>query len=208
MISLAYITLNEEGYVKRSIESAAVIADQIVVVDAMSEDATREICESLGAEVHLEEWRDDFSHARNVAIAHCSEPWILMLDADEHLETECVERIRKGADAAEAEGVVAYQLPRKNHYPEHDADSPYFGPPFYPDLQTRLFRNIDEIYFSGLVHEGVVQSIEMSGVGGIGRIPVTIHHHMFRGDKERHESEKGAYYERLRKLDSAPVSEE
>jgi len=208
VISLAYITLNEERYMKRSIESAAEIADQIVVVDAMSEDSTAEICKSLGAEVYLEEWRDDFSYARNVAVSHCSEPWIFMLDADEHLETECIERIRKAAECGESEGVVAYQLPRKNHYPEHEADSLFFAFPFYPDLQTRLFRNIDEIYFSGRVHEGVVQSIEMSGVGGIGRISVTIHHHMFRGNQERYEPEKNAYYKRLSELDSQSALEE
>jgi glycosyltransferase involved in cell wall biosynthesis len=208
VISLAYITRNEEAYLERSIRSVAEIVDEIIVVDAFSEDRTAEIAESLGATVYEEEWIDDFSHARNIAVSHCSEPWILMFDADEHFEGESIERLRRAADEGDREGIVAFQLPRKNHFPGHDPDSPFFGPPFWPDLQTRLFRRMDEIFFSGRVHEGVVQAIEASGVGGIGRVPVTIHHHLFRGDREKHEASKAQYYRRLAEMDACPEETE
>lgn len=202
MISLAYILLNEEKYIERSILSASDIADEIVVLDGGSEDGTIAICEKLGAKVFLEPWADDFSLARNILKKHCKCEWILMLDADEHLEGERIDLLKIAMDMAAQDDIVAYQMPRKNHYPTHDSDSPFYTSPFYPDFQTRLFANIDDIYFSGRVHEGVMQSIQMSDIGGIGRVPVTIHHHMFRGNKELNENIKAEYYDSLVAMDS------
>jgi glycosyltransferase involved in cell wall biosynthesis len=202
-ISLAYILKNEEAYIERSILSAAPVAFEIVAVDTGSTDSTKMICERLGADIHDLEWTDDFSAARNYAVSKCTGDWILMLDADEHIEGEAISRIPAAIDEANRVGdIVAYQFIRKNHYPSHDFDSPFFTHPFYPDMQTRLFRRMPEIFFSGRVHEGVVQSIEVSSVGGIGRIPVCIHHHMFRGDQERYEREKQAYYDKLSGIES------
>jgi len=201
MITLAYILKNEERYIERSIRSVMDIADEIVVLDTGSDDSTVDICRSLGAKIFTHKWNDDFSEARNAMKSHCGEGWILMLDADEHLEGENIGLIRNAVEIAAADGIVAYQMPRKNHYPDHDSDSPYFKEPFYPDFQTRLFANIDEIFFSGRVHEGVVQSIEASDVGGIGRISPVIHHHMFRGDMEANQTVKEEYYRMLSNMD-------
>jgi glycosyltransferase involved in cell wall biosynthesis len=198
-ISLAYILKNEEKYIERSILSVCRVVDELIVVDTGSTDSTKQICERMGAEIYDFKWIDDFSAARNFLIAKCNRSWILMLDADEHLEGEKTDAIRRAMDMADESGVVAYQMIRKNHYPSHDHDSPYFTSPFYPDMQTRMFKRMEQIFFSGRVHEGVVQSIELSGVGGIGRIPVCIHHHMFRGDQERYEKDKQAYYDKLSK---------
>ena len=195
MISLLYIVMNEERYLERSINSVKGIVDEIVVVDGGSIDSTASIACRLGAKVYLFPWCDDFSVSRNFGLQKCTQPWILSLDADEHLEKEKLELFRKAVDQGERNGIVAYQMPRKNHYPLHESDSPYFAPPFYPDLQARFFRNMKEIHYSGAVHEGVVQTIELSGIGGIGRLPVCIHHHMFRGDKQANERDKSLYYE-------------
>lgn len=199
MISLLYIVMNEERYIERSIRSAMEIPGlgEIVVIDGGSIDSTAFIASSLGAKVFLFEWCDDFSASRDYGIGKCTQPWILTLDADEHLEGEKLELFQKAVDQAGRNGIVAYQMPRKNHYPEHDSDSPYFGPPFFPDLQTRFFQNREEIHYSGAVHEGVVQTIELSGIGGIGRLPVYIHHHLFRGDRDANERPKNFYYESI-----------
>jgi glycosyltransferase involved in cell wall biosynthesis len=202
MISLAYILKNESLYIERSIASARSAAGEIVVLDTGSEDDTVEICEGLGAKVFRCEWEDDFSKARNLLKSHCSGDWILMLDADEHLEGENVALLPEAVSVALENGIVAYQMPRKNHYPLHDSDSPYFMAPFFPDFQTRLFANVDDIYFSGRVHEGVLQSIEMSDIGGVGRVSTTIHHHMFRGDKDFYEKSKEEYYDKLSSMDN------
>ncbi len=197
MISLAYITLNEEKYIARSISSVREIADEIVVLDALSSDKTVEICESLGAKVYSEAWEDDFSKARNKLISYCHQDWILMLDADEHLESENLGLIRDAINSSDRSEIVAWQFPRKNHYPIHEPDSPYYLAPFYPDFQARLFKRTPKIYFSGVVHEGIMQSIEVEECGWVGRLSVNIHHHMFRGDKEKYEDVKQSYYDKL-----------
>jgi len=196
-LSLAYILLNEEQYIERSILSVREICDEIVVVDGGSTDSTVSICESFGAKVVHHPWNHDFSESKNAMIRACSGDWILNLDADEHLETEEIGTILKALETIDRKCLdwcVAFRLPRKNHYPSHDADSPYFSSPFFPDFQVRLFRNRPEIFFSGSVHEGIVQSIEVGEVGQIGTLTCFLHHHMFRGNKEKFESEKGQYY--------------
>jgi len=199
MISVLYIVMNEERYIERSINSIkeAPGVEEIVVVDGGSIDSTALIASRFGAKIFYFEWQHDFSVSRNFGIGKCSQPWIFSLDADEHVEGENLKLFQKAVDQADINGIVAYQLPRKNHYPLHESGSPYFGPPFYPDLQTRLFKNMEGIRYSGAIHEGVVQTIEVSGIGGIGRLPVCIHHHLFRGDKEANERDKRLYYESI-----------
>jgi len=197
MISLAYITKNEEKYIERSIKSARSIADEIIVLDAFSEDNTITICKNLDAKIHQEEWKDDFSYSRNKLISMCNEDWILMLDADEHLEGENLDLIKHAISNSLINNIVGWQLPRKNHYPSHDHDSPYYDYPFFPDLQLRLFKKDPKIFFTGKVHEGVQQAIEVGNVGEIGRVSVFIHHHMFRGDKDIFESKKEEYYKKI-----------
>jgi len=199
MISLAYILRNEEKYIARSINSVKSICEEIIVIDAHSSDKTRKICKKLSCKIYLKKWINDFSVARNYMISKCSQPWILTLDADEHLEEENLGIILEAIKISEKNNIVAWSFPRKNHYPIHESESPYYGPPFYPDFQTRLFKNCKEIFYSGKIHEGVVQSIESSRIGDIGRLSVTIHHHMFRGNQAKYEEEKAEYYESIHK---------
>ena len=46
-VSAVIITFNEERNIRRCISSLADVVDEIVVVDSLSTDRTREICESL-----------------------------------------------------------------------------------------------------------------------------------------------------------------
>lgn len=197
MISAAYITHNEAKYIARSINSIKELAGEIIVVDHHSDDDTALICNGLGAIVIPFEWKHDFSRSRNFAKTKCSGDWLICLDADEHFEGENMELVRRAVECSESQGIVAWSFIRKNHYPIHDSDSPFFGPPFYPDFQVRLFRNLENIFYSGAVHEGVSQSITEGNVGIIGRLSVCIHHHMFRGDKEAFEDQKGRYYKMI-----------
>ena len=77
------IVRDEERNLERCIESARASVDEIVVVDTGSSDATPEIARQLGARVGRFAWRDDFSAARNAALALAEAPWRLVLDADE-----------------------------------------------------------------------------------------------------------------------------
>jgi len=82
-LALVMIVRDEERSLERCLESARAWVDEIVVVDTGSSDATPEIARRLGARVASFAWCDDFSAARNAALALALAPWRLVLDADE-----------------------------------------------------------------------------------------------------------------------------
>ena len=86
-VSLCMIVRDAEETVGRAIKSALAVVDEVVVVDTGSADNTRLIVEGYGARVVEHTWNDDFSAARNASIGAAYGDWILILDADEVLET-------------------------------------------------------------------------------------------------------------------------
>ena len=66
---------------------------QIVIVDSMSTDRTREIAESTGAKVIQFKWEGGYPKKRNWMLLNYpfETPWVLFVDADEHL-TEAFRR--------------------------------------------------------------------------------------------------------------------
>jgi glycosyltransferase involved in cell wall biosynthesis len=54
-LSVIIITKNEAVNIRACIESVA-WADEIIVVDSGSSDATVEICRELGAQVYVHDW--------------------------------------------------------------------------------------------------------------------------------------------------------
>lgn len=84
-LSVAVITLDEESNLPRCLASVAGLAAEIVVVDSHSRDRTREIAESFGARVLERDWPGHVEQ-KNVALAACTQPWVLSLDADEALD--------------------------------------------------------------------------------------------------------------------------
>jgi glycosyltransferase involved in cell wall biosynthesis len=85
-IAATLIVRNEARCIARCLESARPWVDRIVVVDTGSTDGTPEIARAAGAEVHRLDWPDDFSIARNHALALADADWHLVLDADEVVE--------------------------------------------------------------------------------------------------------------------------
>lgn len=84
--SLCMIVRDEEAFLAACLKSVRGLVDELVVVDTGSRDKTREIARSFGARVVEREWTDDFSAARNAALAAATGEWVLVLDADEELD--------------------------------------------------------------------------------------------------------------------------
>jgi tetratricopeptide (TPR) repeat protein len=82
-LSLEMIVKNEARCLARCLASAQKTAAEIVVVDTGSTDRTVDIAKEHGAKVFHFDWCDDFSAARNFALAQTTGDWILVLDADE-----------------------------------------------------------------------------------------------------------------------------
>jgi len=68
-LSLAMIVKNEARCLARCLRSVQKIANEIIIVDTGSTDRTGEIANEHGTKVFHFDWCDDFSAARNFALA-------------------------------------------------------------------------------------------------------------------------------------------
>ncbi|MEY4764652.1 MAG: hypothetical protein RI907_1325 [Pseudomonadota bacterium] len=84
-LALVMIVRNEARCLARCLASVQGLVDQMVVLDTGSTDDTVAIAQAAGAEVAHFKWVDDFSAARNAALALSRCDWALVLDADETL---------------------------------------------------------------------------------------------------------------------------
>jgi len=84
-IALVMIVRNEARCLARCLDSVRAHVDDMLVLDTGSTDDTTAIAARHGARVAHFKWVDDFSAARNAALALVDAPWRLVLDADEWL---------------------------------------------------------------------------------------------------------------------------
>ncbi len=146
-ISATIITLNEESNIKAACESVA-WADEIVVVDSGSTDATRAVAETCGARVITNPW-PGFGAQKQFAVDQTKHEWIFSLDADERVSDELrksIESLRDKVDLADG-----YQIARRTYYQGRWIR----GGGWYPDRQLRLFKKSRGHWKERHVHESV-----------------------------------------------------
>ena len=85
-VSLCMIVRDEEAELPGCLESARGVADEVIVADTGSRDATRRLAQKAGARVFGCPWRGSFAQARNASVARATGDWIFWLDADERLQ--------------------------------------------------------------------------------------------------------------------------
>jgi glycosyltransferase involved in cell wall biosynthesis len=142
-LSFCLIAKNEADELPRCLSSVAPYVDELIVVDTGSTDDTCAIAASFQAKVFHFDWIDDFSAAKNYAIAQASGQWILMLDADEEwVITDSGWRDRLLASTA----VLAYLIPLSSS-DEAEALTPMMTP--------RLFRADPALKYRGRYHESL-----------------------------------------------------
>jgi tetratricopeptide (TPR) repeat protein/GT2 family glycosyltransferase len=83
LVSAALIVKDEEENLPACLASLSGLVDEVVVYDTGSTDRSVEIARAAGATVVEGYWDDDFSRARNEALARCTGEWVLSIDADE-----------------------------------------------------------------------------------------------------------------------------
>ncbi len=181
-ISLCMITKNEEKYLEQCLNSVRDFVDEIIIVDTGSTDKTKEIAKKFNAKIFDFKWNDDFSAARNESLKHATKEWILVLDADEIIESDDLNKITEIVKDNENDGFLFLQ---KNYTNDslvagfvsetHKKDNKiYTG--WYGTLIVRLFRNNKGYKFEGTVHELVEPSIE-SNDGKIALANISVHHY-------------------------------
>ncbi len=89
------------------------IVSQIVVGDTGSTDNSADIARQFGATVVSVPWENHFANARNAALALMQTDWVLVLDADEELDSEARNQIPKLL----ASSAGGYLVPIRNYIP-------------------------------------------------------------------------------------------
>ncbi len=146
-ISACYIVKNGAADLDRSINSLREFVDEIIVVDTGSTDETVEVAEKFGAKIFYDEWQDDFSKPRNIALENVTGDWIIFLDADEFFSAETAQNIRFVATRAEEfnqRGVLVYLVNI-----DVDAGNKILG----TNYVLRIFKNLREMHYIGKIHE-------------------------------------------------------
>jgi GT2 family glycosyltransferase len=197
-ISLIMMVRNEEECILTSLENIAPIIDEFVIIDTGSTDGTKAILEKFAkyspvpVKILDFPWQDNFSTPRNFAKSHATQRWILMLDADERFEYHDLCKILMISES-EAEAVIFHVI---NYMQKTGAGEK----PIYASTQAiRLFRNIPEFFFTGLLHETVEDSLgalQIRRKVNIGMSPVVLHHYGYLRQKNR-VKEKFEYYVEL-----------
>lgn len=155
-------TLNEADQIAECMRRAA-WADEVIVADAGSADATVSIARRLGARV-LERTGPTIAAQRNAAIASARNRWVLAVDADERISEQLQDEI---ARVLRAPSHVAYRVRRRNFYLGKELTRGHWG----KDWVTRLFTG-ELRYVERRVHERL-ESVSQPGVlqGHLDHIP-------------------------------------
>ena len=93
-ISVYIVTLNEEKRLDKTLKAAHQIADEMIVVDSGSTDATKDIALKNGAEFIFHKWKN-ISSQKHFAQNKCKNDWVLSLDADEVLSDDLIAEIKE-----------------------------------------------------------------------------------------------------------------
>lgn len=152
-LSVAIITKNEAENLPACLKSVS-FAGQIVVVDSGSTDETVKIASDFGCEVMVESWRG-FGSQKQYAIDQCTNPWVLIIDADERVPVDTARAI-KNIISNPSITAAGFSFPRKNFFQGRWIR--YAG--WWPDRIVRLFRKGQGHMTPAKVHE----SVEVNGL--------------------------------------------
>lgn len=140
------IVKNECDTLPRALENIRDAVDEIVIVDTGSTDGTQAIADRYADRLLDFAWCDDFSAARNYALAHCTTDYFMWLDADDVVPkktTAAIKRLFK-SDA----------LPEVIMLPYVAAVDEY-GKPVFSYCRERIIKNRSGYLWQGRVHEAI-----------------------------------------------------
>jgi glycosyltransferase involved in cell wall biosynthesis len=156
-LSVAIIALDAAAQIGPLLASVQ-FADDIVVVDSGSRDATCDIAREHGARVEAREWMG-FGRQKQHAVALARHDWVLCLDVDERVSEPLAGSIRA---ALEQPRYRAYRMARRNRFMgrwlAHGEG--------YPDWTVRLFHRAHASWSNDDVHEAVLTTNEVGRLEG------------------------------------------
>ncbi len=165
-ISCVMIIKNEEEIIYDTLEKVEGFVDEYIICDTGSTDKTKQEVQRFAeqslvpVQIYDFQWADNFSLAKNFAKSKATKKWILSLDADEEIEKiyhqEIVRVIEKDCHAF-LFNVINFLDREKSSLTQ----------------SIRLFRNIPEFYFTGIIHETIDDSVETMRKRGTLKIEAT-----------------------------------
>ena len=165
-ISACIISYNEEARIEDCLRSLVPVADEIVVVDSLSTDRTREIAARYTDRIFEQPFLGHVEQ-KNLAVSRASHDWILSLDCDERLDERLVQAILAVKDRLDQ--ADAYRMARRTFYVWRWLDHCW-----YPDYKVRLFNRNTARWGGTNPHDRV----EVQG-GNIVTLPGDILHYSF-----------------------------
>jgi hypothetical protein len=163
-VALVMIARNEAARIVRALSSVNSCVDELVVLDTGSADATVALARSAGARVGHFDWCDDFSAARNAALALDDADWNVVVDADEWIAEAGVELLSLRHTAPDFVGALRVD----SHF-----DTPMgvsIAPSWLPRVLPRGVR------YEGHVHEQPAHRLEVR------RLDTVLAHDGYRAD--------------------------
>jgi glycosyltransferase involved in cell wall biosynthesis len=149
-LSVVLIAQNAAHQLDACLASAS-FAEEIVLVDSGSTDATRQVAQKHGARVVAKDWLG-FGRQKQFAVEQARHDWVLCLDADERVSPE----LRASVERALAAPVApVYRMARCNRFLgrwlRHGEG--------YPDWSPRLFDRHNARWSDDPVHEKVLYAV-------------------------------------------------
>lgn len=114
-ISGVVIAKNEADRIGRCLQSMRSVCTEMLVLDCGSDDDTVAVARAAGARVEHQDWLG-FAGQKNEAIARATQPWLLLLDADEWLADDAEPILRQMFASGQVEQADVWQLIRRNWF--------------------------------------------------------------------------------------------
>lgn len=164
-VSVYVLTTNNRRTIESCLQSLS-WAEELVVVDSLSEDGTYEVCKQYADKLFQRAWtghRDQYQYAADLT----TRDWIMFVDADEEIPPELAEEIRTEI-TTKVNDMDGYFVYRRTHYLGRWIR--YGG--WYPDGEIRLYRRSKGRWQGGLHAKLVVD-------GKIGVLKNHYHHYTY-----------------------------
>lgn len=197
-ISLVMMIKNEKELILDCLEHVQYIIDEYIIVDTGSTDGTVEIVEEFAkyspvpVKIFHYPWEDNYSTPRNFGKLHATQKWILHLDADERFKyNELMELFR--ITETDLDVYIFHVL---NYMTKEKVGN---KPNYASTESIRLFRNIPELFYSGIIHETLddsMMALRSKRKIPMGRFNGNLHHYGYLKPKKVVEGKLG-YYEKL-----------
>lgn len=144
-LSVCLIVKNEEDVLGRCLDCVKQFADEIIVVDTGSSDATKEIAKRYTENVFDFVWVEDFSKARNFSFSKATKDYCMWIDADDVVLEKDIEKIIELKQTLR-EDVSIVMMKYNTGF---DAN----GIPTFSYYRERFIKRSENFQWEGVIHE-------------------------------------------------------